>query len=105
VKAWLVEKKYLAPWDQDQEVVWAETRGKALFNSDLYNDTYDMKNIRVTRLSGFDDKPECAQTWIENGWTWQCNKCSGYISQEDFDDGNAIYLYDGLEVEHIDCDL
>jgi hypothetical protein len=106
LKAWLVEYKTLSPWEQDQEVTWAETKGKALFNSEVYqNDPARLKDIRVTRLPGFDDKPESAKTWIENNWTWECNKCTGLVSQEDFEDENAHYTHNGLNVEHIDCDL
>jgi hypothetical protein len=65
-----------------QEIVFAETSGKAKMRSDALG-WCDFTDIRAKRVKEFDQYTELGvvpkQIMLENGWWFECNRCLTYV--------------------------
>lgn len=93
-KAWFIQDKN---GDSDNEIIHAETRGKAIYKSEMYHDM-DFTEIRVTRLPGMDGKPVTDKNIFLAGLVVFCSSCEAFAMDEDggdplFDDKENAYCY------------
>lgn len=70
-----------------QEIIFAETRGKAIVKSEAYSFEGDYTKVRATRASyadGLEDSfEELLQAQLDNGWWIECSDCPTQVTEED----------------------
>ncbi|MCC2250058.1 hypothetical protein JUJ52_08770 [Virgibacillus sp. AGTR] len=68
-----------------QEIVFAETRAKAIYQSEAYGWT-DYINVRIKRAryaDGLEGNPkQLKQSMLENGWWFECDSCLTHVDIE-----------------------
>ena len=86
MKAWQVEDKYC--YEGHCELVFAETRGKAILKSEAYGMSGEYIDMRAIRLDFLDDKEDMPERekqilLIRNGWWFEIR--GGRIDEDNLD--------------------
>lgn len=101
MKAWLVTD------GETYELVRAETRGRAIYDSDLYRDLYYTEPggwmvMRARRVPEFDgDFPFAHEHYLRARIAVTCGGCRWEVTPSDYEDGAAV-LVDG-QAYHREC--
>lgn len=83
MKAWHTSD----PDGENQEIIFEETRGKAIMKSEAYSSTGDFTKVRAVRADYVDgmenDYEKMLQALIDNGWWVECGVCSKTLDEND----------------------
>ncbi|MFD1450850.1 hypothetical protein [Oceanobacillus sojae] len=83
MKAWHVQDTQ----GEEQEIIFAETRGKAIVSSEAYSFEGDYTRVRATRAKYANDlenkADELIETMLQNGWWHECGgtNCSNQVEE------------------------
>ncbi len=92
--------------DEISEIVFAETRGKAIANSEVFGWVGDWTAIRARRLKWADEYAEDGEVplraVIDHGWRLECEVCHTHTNDIVLikDDSSIKY---GVEIRCADC--
>ncbi|MDF2880172.1 MAG: hypothetical protein K0R54_729 [Clostridiaceae bacterium] len=82
MKAWHVQDNE----GDMQEIVFADRRIDAIYKSEAMECTkyIDIRIKRAKYADNLENEPsKLIQAQLDNGWIFECSKCSNYISEDD----------------------
>lgn len=91
-------KAYSIEEEEFSEIVFAATRGKAIYQSETYHGCLEFTAVKATRATQFDQYAELGRVpdkaMIEAGWWLECQGCYRHLTAEmEDDDGNPVEVY------------